>query len=162
MLPKQRCAFSGYAHSLQISLQVVPYVAVVNPYSPQFPQYYAAASMAYPGWTPGFLPGQVISAQPPLCALIFINSFSPKLWATLLLYFLKEAIMSSESVHGVMQQDLAYQQQFPGPFDGQFAAGPIMGQGQFAPNPSSIFPGQLPPQPPPPAGRPQGTKLPLT
>ncbi|BDA46187.1 probable RAP domain-containing protein, chloroplastic [Coccomyxa sp. Obi] len=35
--------------------QVMPYVAVVNPYSPQFPQFYASAPVAY-SWPAGYPP----------------------------------------------------------------------------------------------------------
>jgi hypothetical protein len=58
-------------------MQVVPYVAVMNAYSPQFPPYYAAAQpVAYPGWPPAFLSGQVrLNASlngdaRPLCAVM--------------------------------------------------------------------------------------------
>ncbi len=39
-------------------LQVVPYV-IVNPYSPQYPQFYASAPVAYP-WPAGYPPAPVI------------------------------------------------------------------------------------------------------
>lgn len=39
-------------------LQVVPYV-VVNPYSPQYPQFYASAPVAY-SWPAGYPPAPVI------------------------------------------------------------------------------------------------------
>lgn len=48
---------------LIVFLQVMPYVAVVNPYSPQYPQFYAGAPVAYT-W-PGYSPAPVLHPLQP-------------------------------------------------------------------------------------------------